>query len=69
MPIANWDKFGVPEQLHVILNSLYSFHHKHHRLPRVLNRDDAKELQKIVKQYLSCKIQIEGEDFKVESVD
>jgi hypothetical protein len=48
MPIASWEKWGVPEQLHIILNSLYAFHHKHHRLPRPLNREDAAELQKIV---------------------
>ena len=41
MPIASWDKFGVPEQLHVILNGLIAFHGKHHRLPRILNKDDA----------------------------
>jgi len=23
MPIASWEKFGVPEQLHVILNGVY----------------------------------------------
>jgi len=49
MPIANWGKFGVPEQLHIVLNSLYLFYSKHHRIPRPLNIDDAAELQKIVK--------------------
>jgi len=49
MPIANWDKFGVPEQLHIILNGLYSFYHQHQRLPRILNTEDAQNLQKIVK--------------------
>jgi hypothetical protein len=53
MPIANWDKFGVPEQLHIILNALYSFYAKHNRIPRILNAEDAAELQTIVKEYLS----------------
>lgn len=69
MPIASWEKWGVPEQLHIILNSLYTFQHKHHRIPRPLNQDDANELQAIVKEYLSGKMEIEGEDFKVEKVD
>lgn len=41
MPIASWEKFGVPEQLHVILNALLTFHTKYHRIPRALNADDA----------------------------
>jgi ubiquitin-activating enzyme E1 len=53
MPIANWDKFGVPEQLHITLNALYSFYAKHNRVPRILNADDASELQAIVKEHLS----------------
>ena len=69
MPIASWQKFGVPEQLHVILNCVYFFQSKYHRLPRALNEDDSKELHKIVKDYLGSKMQIEGEDFKVEKVD
>jgi ubiquitin-activating enzyme E1 len=56
MPIASWDKFGVPEQLHIVLNSLYNFYHKHHRVPRALNHEDAVELQGFVKQYLSEKM-------------
>lgn len=59
----------MPEQLHIILNSLYAFHAKHHRVPRLLNQEDAAELQSIVKEYLSGKMEIEGEDFKVEKVD
>lgn len=56
MPIASWEKWGVPEQLHIVLNSLYTFHHKHHRIPRPLNQDDAAALQAIVKEYLSGKM-------------
>lgn len=56
MPIASWEKFGNPEQLHIILNALYAFHAKHHRIPRSLNHEDAAELQKIVKEYLSGKM-------------
>lgn len=26
MPIASWEKFGVPEQLHIVLNGLLAFH-------------------------------------------
>jgi hypothetical protein len=37
MPIASWDKFGVPEQLHLILNGVYKFYAKYQRLPAVLN--------------------------------
>jgi ubiquitin-activating enzyme E1 len=69
MPIASWEKFGVPEQLHIVLNALYAFYAKHHRIPAALNREDAAELQAIVKEHLSKKMEIEGEDFKVESVD
>ena len=69
MPIASWDKFGVPEQLHIVLTALYNFYAKHHRTPRALNKEDAAELQAIVKEYLGQKMEIEGEDFKVESVD
>ena len=69
MPIASWDKFGIPEQLHIVLNALLAFNHKHSRIPRVLNQDDAEELKALVKNYLSSKMEIEGEDFKVENVD
>lgn len=41
MPIASWDKFGVPEQLHLILNGVYDFFAKHHRLPSVLDENEA----------------------------
>lgn len=41
MPIASWDKFGVPEQLHLILNGVYDFFAKHQRLPEVLNENEA----------------------------
>lgn len=51
------------------MNSLYTFYAKHHRIPRLLNQEDAAELQSIVKEYLSGKMEIEGEDFKVEKVD
>lgn len=40
MPICNWEKFGYPEQLHVILNGILSFHQKHSRLPNNLDNDD-----------------------------
>lgn len=69
MPIASWEKFGVPEQLHVILNGLLAFHAKHKRLPRVLNQEDSNELKGLVKEYQNTKMDIEGEDFKVETVD
>lgn len=49
MPIASWEKFGVPEQLHIIFNGLLAFHTKHHRIPRPLNTDDANELKALVK--------------------
>jgi len=38
MPICSWDKFGYPEQLHVILNGLLDFHIKNKRLPELLNK-------------------------------
>jgi len=69
MPIASWDKFGVPEQLHIVLNALLAFNSKHNRIPRILNQEDAEELKALVKSYISSKMEIEGEDFKVESVD
>jgi len=59
----------VPEQLHIILNALLAFHTKHHRIPRGLNAEDATELKALVKEYLGGKMEIEGEDFKVASVD
>ena len=60
MPIANWDKFGVPEQLHVILNGLYKFYEKNHRIPKLLNEDDANALVAEVKEHLGAKMEIEG---------
>ena len=41
MPIANWEKFGYPEQLHVILNGMYNFYQKNQRLPKPLDEADA----------------------------
>ena len=69
MPIASWDKFGVPEQLHIVLNGLHAFWAKNKRIPRPLNVDDASSLKALVKEYLANKMEVEGEDFKVESVD
>jgi len=69
MPIASWEKFGNPEQLHIILNSLYVFFSKHHIIPKCLNQEDSAELKNIVKEYLNGKIEIKGEDFKIESVN
>ena len=69
MPIASWDKFGVPEQLHIVLNALLAFQSKHNRIPRILNQEDATELKVLIKDYLGSKMEIEGEDFKVEQVD
>lgn len=56
MPIASWDKFGVPEQLHIILNGLYNFHQKYHRLPKGLSLQDATELELIIKENILNKI-------------
>lgn len=56
MPIANWDKFGVPEQLHVILNALYKFYEAHNRIPRALNEEDANTLVALVKEHLNTKM-------------
>lgn len=33
MPICTWEKFGYPEQLHVILNGVLEFWNKYKRLP------------------------------------
>ena len=65
MPIASWEKFGVPEQLHVILNGVYTFYENNKRLPKPLNDEDANELVKIVQESIKNKMEIEGEDFKV----
>ena len=69
MPIASWEKFGVPEQLHITLNALYLYFEKNNRLPRPINDEDANELNEIVQNYISKQMDIEGEDFKVKSVD
>ena len=66
MPIASWDKFGVPEQLHIVLNALLAFQSKHGRIPKPLNQEDANNLKALVKEYIGSKMEIEGEDFKVE---
>jgi hypothetical protein len=52
MPIASWDKFGVPEQLHIVLNGLHSFWAKNKRIPKALDQEDAKQLKALVKEYL-----------------
>ena len=49
MPICTWEKFGVPEQLHVILNGMYSFWAKYKRLPQLLNEEEAEELYTMAK--------------------
>lgn len=73
LPIASWEKFGVPEQLHVILDAVLSFHAKYNRLPTALSADDTQELKVIVKQKLeqmAAAMEIEGEEtFKVSTVD
>ena len=60
MPIANWEKFGYPEQLHVILNGLYNFYEKNQRLPRPLDEADATELIGRVTEFQKNKIDEEG---------
>ncbi|HRI34625.1 MAG TPA: hypothetical protein PLD02_12805 [Saprospiraceae bacterium] len=49
MPICSWEKFGYPEQLHVILNGVINFWGKHKRLPENLNQADAEEVLKLSK--------------------
>jgi len=58
MPIASWDKFGVPEQLHIVLNGLHAFWAKNKRIPRPLNVDDASSLKALVKEYLANKMEV-----------
>lgn len=58
MPICNWEKFGVPEQLHIILNGVYCFYEKKGRLPGALNEEDANELVAIVKEYNTSRMEI-----------
>jgi ubiquitin-activating enzyme E1 len=41
MPIASWEKFGVPEQLHITLNGVLDFYAQHKRLPATLNEKEA----------------------------
>ena len=69
MPIASWDKFGVPEQLHIVLNAMHLFWNKNKRIPNALSQEDAEQLKALVKEYQSNKMEIEGEDFKVDEVD
>lgn len=69
MPIASWEKFGCPEQLHTALNGIYNFWAKHQRLPRALNEDDAAELLELVKEWKKNKIDEEGFEFNVEETD
>lgn len=66
MPICTWEKFGYPEQLHVVLNGFYQFWAKHKRLPNNLDEADAAELVGLCKEWLSSKIDAEGEEFTVE---
>lgn len=66
MPICTWEKFGFPEQLHVVLNGFYRFWAKHHRLPKNLDEADAVELVNLCKEWLGSKINAEGEEFTVE---
>lgn len=56
MPICSWEKFGVPEQLHVILNGLLNFWAEHKRLPENLNKEQAALLFKYAKDWQSNKI-------------
>ena len=69
MPIASWDKFGVPEQLHLVLNGVYDFWAKYHRLPAILNENEANELVHLVNEHKNKKMEIEGENFKVDEVN
>lgn len=61
MPICSWEKFGHPEQLHVILNGVYDFWAKHSRLPKALDANDAKELFELSQAWQNNKIDNEGE--------
>jgi hypothetical protein len=56
MPICSWEKFGYPEQLHVILNGVLDFYAKHQRLPKNLSKEEAEELYKLAKDWQSNKI-------------
>lgn len=56
MPICNWEKFGYPEQLHVILNGILSFHQKHKRLPNNLDNNDLSELKILIAEWLKNRI-------------
>lgn len=60
MPICSWEKFGVPEQLHVILNGVFDFWTKNKRLPKALNEDDAKELASLTAEWQKNKMDAEG---------
>lgn len=61
MPICSWEKFGYPEQLHVILNGVYNFFDKHNRLPKALDAADVTELLNLSKEWQNSKIDPEGE--------
>lgn len=41
LPICSWEKFGYPEQLHVILNGVYDFWAEKKRLPALHSSEDA----------------------------
>ncbi len=56
MPIASWEKFGIPEQLHLAFNGVLDFVAKHHRLPATLNEAEAEELVALVKENRSKKM-------------
>ena len=56
MPICSWEKFGVPEQLHVLLNGIYAFWSKYKRLPEILNEKEAEEVLSMAKEWQSSKI-------------
>lgn len=69
MPICSWEKFGYPEQLHVILNGLFDFWTKNNRLPKLLDEKDAQELVELSNAWQNSKIDNEGEEFKVDQLD
>ena len=48
---------------------MHSFWRKNKRIPNPLSQEDADQLKACVKEYQANKMEIEGEDFKVESVD
>jgi len=54
------NKFGRPEQLHVIHNALLSFVEEHKSLPELNNQDHAKELYEMAVQFNKTEMEIEG---------